>query len=119
MRDHAVTTYEYLLLDNYELGDSHFFVERLTAKPEMNPWDVIGLMAEAFMKRWVEEERLAGVKARMGFEIRMFPYAATRCRKFYAIKPWHLQKNAEIKQYRRMWVSALEDRFARLKVEMS
>lgn len=118
LRTNDVSTYEYLLLDNYELGDSGFFVEQLVSRPQMNPIEVIGAKAQSFLKRWVEEHRLGGVRGHLRTEIHMFPYAAARCRRFFGISVWDLGRKAEIRQYRRWWTGALEERFDRLKAEL-
>ncbi len=120
LRKNRVTTYEYLLLDNFVLGDSRYFTEQLVRKPNMNWLDLIRLRARSFLKHWSEETRLAGVRERVRIEKRLFPYAEMRCRKFFGIKRWPRDrtKNAEISQYRRFYFSALDEESDRLKVEM-
>lgn len=114
-----MSTYEYLLLDNYELGDSEFFIEKLKATPQANPIEVVGFKARSFLKHWVEDHRVAGVKARLGSEIQMFQYAATRCRRFFGIRFWHVAANKEVRRYRRWWLDALERQFDQLKADLS
>ena len=121
LRVQEVTIYEYLLLDNYQLGDPSYFEGELTKNLNMNSLDVIRLRARSFLGRWANESRMRGIQSRMQLEKQDFPYAKRRCQKFFRIRSWPRDqaRHSEIRLYRRTYFSKLDDEFDRLRVGLA
>ena len=110
-----LTVAEFLFLDNF-YGP---LLDRLCADKrfaQSHRVELLRMKAAIVIDDWKEKENVGGIYARIEEEIRLFPYAAKRCRDFLMISLFHLSSNRAIRQFKREWAAALHDAIDRIRL---
>lgn len=112
-RDHGMSVYECLVLDN--IRDEH--LKTLVARSETTEdWqlDAIKTRAHLEVQHMAGECRIGEVRRRLDILIQNHHYAARRCRKLLGIKPWDIAAQKAIFDFGREWKEALNRAFGQL-----
>ena len=105
-RDHGMTVYECLVLD--DIRDEH--LKALAARSETTEdWQLNAIQTRARLevKHMAEEFRIGEVRRRLDMMIQHHHYAAKRCRKLLGIKAWDVAAQKAIFDFGREWKEAL------------
>lgn len=115
-RENGITIFEYLLLDNIgQIDDALTKIVEADTTVKSLRFGEIGLKARLFVDLLKRDHLVNEIKRRINLELNHCGYANTRCRKFFAIKPWEFSKHKTIFDYGQSYKSALLQAFGNLK----
>lgn len=106
----GITVFEFLFFD--DIYDEH--LRKIAAKSqEREDWQLRPIQAKArlLVQKLKADHYVGEIRERLDMEIAYQHYANSRCRKFFALKPWDLSAQKAILDYSREWKNALNVAF--------